>query len=54
MSYDQAVHFAHTWGLVLAVFIFGIAGLYALWPGNKTTFDHAARAPLLKDDADGH
>lgn len=46
MSYEQATHFAQTWGLVLLAVCFGLALIYALWPGNKKKFDDAARAPL--------
>lgn len=53
MTYEGAIHFAHTWGLVFAVVIFLGAGLYALWPANRASFDEAARAPLNKDEDDG-
>lgn len=43
-DYEAVVHFAHTWGLIFAFFIFGAAVTYALWPGNR--FDEAARLPL--------
>jgi len=46
MNYEQATHFAQTWGLVLLAVCFGLALIYALWPGNKRKFDEAARAPL--------
>lgn len=52
MTYEQATHFAQTWGLAFAVLLFAAASLYALWPNNRKTFDQAANAPLAKDDDD--
>lgn len=46
MSYEQATHFAQTWGLVLLAGGFAAAIAYALWPRNRETFERAARAPL--------
>jgi cytochrome c oxidase cbb3-type subunit 4 len=46
MSYEQATHFAQTWGLVLLAVLFAGAVAYALWPGNKEKFKRASRAPL--------
>ena len=42
MTYEQATHFAQTWGLLILVILFVGAALYALWPGNKEKFQHAA------------
>lgn len=50
MSYEQATHFAQTWGLVLLAAGFVIAVAYALWPSNKDKFKRAARAPLEDGD----
>lgn len=52
MTYEQATHFAQTWGLVFATLLFAVAALYALWPANRKTFDEAAHTPLAKDDDD--
>lgn len=49
MSYEQFSYFAGTWGLVFLVVLFVAALGYALWPGNKARFDHAARLPLDDD-----
>lgn len=46
MTYEQAAHFAQTAGLVLLALCFGAAVIYALWPANRSKFDHAARTPL--------
>ena len=53
MTYEQATHFAQTWGLVLLAACFVIAAIYAFWPANKKTFDKAARNPLSDGDDDG-
>jgi cytochrome c oxidase cbb3-type subunit 4 len=53
MTYEQAAHFAQTWGLVLLAAGFAVAVLYALWPSNREKFDRAARAPLNDGDDDG-
>jgi len=53
MTYEQAAHFAQTWGLVLLAACFGAAVLYALWPGNREKFNRAAHAPLNDGDDDG-
>lgn len=50
MTYEQATHFAQTWGLVLLTVCFAAALAFALWPGNRAKFERAARAPL--DDGD--
>ncbi|MEZ5961397.1 MAG: cbb3-type cytochrome c oxidase subunit 3 [Hyphomonadaceae bacterium] len=53
MTYEQATHFAQTWGLVLLATCFGAALIYALWPGNKQKFDLAARSPLENGEDHG-
>jgi cytochrome c oxidase cbb3-type subunit 4 len=53
MTYEQATHLAQTAGLLLLALCFGLAVIYALWPGNKTKFDHAARSPLEDGDDNG-
>lgn len=51
MSFDDASRLTETWGLVSLAVLFGIAVIYALWPGNRERFKHAARAPL-EDETD--
>jgi len=46
MTYQQVSHFAQTWGLLFLVIAFVLVVAYALWPGNRKTFDRAARRPL--------
>jgi cytochrome c oxidase cbb3-type subunit 4 len=53
MTYEQATHFAQTWGLTLLTTCFIIAVIYALWPGNRDKFNRAAHAPLNDGDDDG-
>ncbi len=53
MTYDQATHFAQTWGLILATLLFLAAVAYALWPANRSKFNRAARAPLDQEDDNG-
>lgn len=48
--YQAATQFAQTWGLWLLMACFIAAVVYALWPGNRDTFERAARAPLDGDD----
>jgi cytochrome c oxidase cbb3-type subunit 4 len=53
MSYEQASHFAQTWGLALLAVLFVAVLIYALWPGNNDKFKRAAHAPLENEDDDG-
>lgn len=53
MSYEQATHFAQTWGLGLLTVSFALAVAYALWPSNREKFKQAAHAPLNDGDDDG-
>ena len=49
MTYETVAHFAQTWGLVYMVILFVGVLVYALRPGAKKTFDHAANIPLKED-----
>jgi cytochrome c oxidase cbb3-type subunit IV len=53
MTFEQAVHFTETWGLVLLAVLFVGAVIYALWPGNREKFKKAAETPLKDEDDDG-
>jgi cytochrome c oxidase cbb3-type subunit 4 len=53
MSYEQATHFAQTWGLALLAALFAGVVIYALWPSNRAEFERAAHAPLTDGDDDG-
>ncbi len=48
-SYEQVAIFAQQSGLVYFVVIFSAICIYALWPKNKSKFDHAAQIPLEED-----
>ncbi|MBL8551239.1 MAG: cbb3-type cytochrome c oxidase subunit 3 [Hyphomonadaceae bacterium] len=52
MDFAAASHFAQTFGLALLIALFAAVLLYALWPGNRKKFEHAARTPLDDDNAD--
>lgn len=49
MSYQYFAGFTQSFALVLFFLLFLGAVAYALWPGNKATFDHAAQLPLQAD-----
>lgn len=51
-TYSLVRVWAGTAGLVLLVGLFIVVLVYALWPGNRKTFDHMAQLPL-DDDEDG-
>jgi len=50
MSYETVSSLSMSWGLVYLVVLFVGVCIYAFWPRNKETFDHAARMPLEKDE----
>lgn len=49
MAYEDVAYFAQTWGLVYLVILFAGVLVYALRPGAKKKFDHAANIPLKED-----
>ncbi|MEZ5843926.1 MAG: cbb3-type cytochrome c oxidase subunit 3 [Hyphomicrobiaceae bacterium] len=49
MTYHTVAGFTQSLALVLFLLVFLGAVLYAIWPGNKAVFDHAARIPLQGD-----
>lgn len=53
MEHQAVSQFAQTWGLVFLVVAFVLAVTYALWPGNRGKFKHAARMPLDEDQSPG-
>lgn len=48
-TYEWLAHFAQSVGVLYFIALFIVVLIYALRPGNKETFDHAARAPLRED-----
>jgi cytochrome c oxidase cbb3-type subunit 4 len=53
MTYEQASHFAQTWGLALLVVLSLGVVIYTFWPGNREKFKRAAETPLKDEDDDG-
>jgi cytochrome c oxidase cbb3-type subunit IV len=53
MSFEAISHFAETGGLIILFALCAGVAAYAFWPGNRNTFDRAARAPLDEDLNDG-
>ncbi|HEY8380533.1 MAG TPA: cbb3-type cytochrome c oxidase subunit 3 [Microvirga sp.] len=49
MTYQVLAAFAQTGGLLYFIALFLGAGLYALWPRNRSRFDAAAHMPLSED-----
>ena len=49
MTYEDAASFAGMFGLFFFIVVFIFVLVYALWPGNKRKFDHAARIPMRED-----
>lgn len=52
LSYETVAMFAQQVGTLYfgAIFLLGV--IYALWPGRKAVFDHAAQLPLEDDEID--
>lgn len=50
--YEALSRLAQTGGLLLFVLAFALVLYYALAPGNKRSFDRAARLPLDESDND--
>jgi len=53
VTYEQASHFAQTWGLALLVVLFAGVLIYVFWPGNREKFKRAAHTPLENEDDNG-
>ena len=60
MTYEQAAHFADTWGLLFLIALFLGVLVYTFWPRNQETFKRAARnlldepaAPIRKSSSKG-
>jgi cytochrome c oxidase cbb3-type subunit 4 len=47
--YEEMRAFAASFGLIYLIVLFVGVLVYALWPGNKRTFERAARLPLRED-----
>jgi cytochrome c oxidase cbb3-type subunit 4 len=49
MTYEQVASISQVGALLGFVALFVGVLIYAFWPGNKKTFEEAARLPLEKD-----
>mgnify|MGYP003343031680 CR=1 FL=1 len=49
MTSESLSAFAASWGSLYFALMFFAALAYALWPSNKSLFDHASRMPLSED-----
>jgi cytochrome c oxidase cbb3-type subunit 4 len=49
MTYETVAFYSQIVSLFLFILIFLGVVAYAFWPGNKETFERAARLPLAKD-----
>jgi cytochrome c oxidase cbb3-type subunit 4 len=49
MTYDQVASISQIVALLFFIGLFGAVLLYAFWPGNKKSFDEAAKLPLEGD-----
>lgn len=48
-TYSLLANFAQSAGILYFLFIFLCVLFYALRPGNRDKFDHAANSPLQED-----
>ena len=48
-TYEWLAQFAQSAGTVYCFVLFVGTLVYALWPKNGSTFDHAARIPMRED-----
>lgn len=51
MTYETIVTVTQILALLFFVFLFFVVVAYAVWPGNREKFRHAARLPLEPGDA---
>jgi cytochrome c oxidase cbb3-type subunit 4 len=49
MTYDQVASISQIVALLFFIGLFAAVLLYAFWPGNKKSFDEAAKLPLEGD-----
>jgi cytochrome c oxidase cbb3-type subunit 4 len=49
MTYEQVASISQVVALIFFVVLFAGVLLYAFWPGNKKSFEQAAKLPLEKD-----
>ncbi|MEJ2518146.1 MAG: cbb3-type cytochrome c oxidase subunit 3 [Methyloceanibacter sp.] len=49
MEYEQVASISQVAALIFFIVLFAGVVLYAFWPGNKKSFDEAAKLPLEDD-----
>ncbi|MBQ0818483.1 MAG: cbb3-type cytochrome c oxidase subunit 3 [Hyphomicrobiaceae bacterium] len=49
MTYDQVASISQIVALLFFIGLFAAVLLYAFWPGNKKSFEEAAKLPLEGD-----
>ena len=49
MTYETVASFTQVAALLVFVALFAGVVIYVLWPGNKKSFEEAAKIPLEKD-----
>ncbi|GFO82558.1 cbb3-type cytochrome c oxidase subunit 3 [Methyloceanibacter sp.] len=54
MEYEQVASISQVAALIFFIVLFAGVVLYAFWPGNKKSFDEAAKLPLEDDPESGN
>jgi cytochrome c oxidase cbb3-type subunit IV len=49
-SYEAAVHFTESWGLIYFFLAFVVVLILVLRPSLKGRYEHAAHLPIREDD----
>lgn len=52
MTYETIAAFTQSLSLLIFFALFIGVVIYAVWPGNSRTFEHASRMPLDSDEHD--
>lgn len=50
MTYETVAGFTQSLSLIIFFTLFIGVVVYAVWPGNSKTFEHASRMPLDSDE----
>jgi len=54
MEYEQVASISQVAALIFFIVLFAGVVLYAFWPGNKKSFEEAAKLPLEDDPESGN
>ncbi len=49
-NHESIVAFSKSWGLFYLIGLFGVASIYAFWPGNRKRFHRAKHSIIDQDD----